>query len=218
MRTEELIGRLADNAAPVRPLPPPCLRVVSWLVIAVPVVAMVVAAMSPRPDLMEKITDSRYLTEQGAAVATALTAAFAALSATVPGRSRRMSLLPLAPLALWLGSLGQGCISGWLDAGTAELIFEPDWQCIPVIAMTGAIPAAAMTVMLRRGAPLHPRLAVALGALAAAALANVGLRLFHPQDASLMVLAWQFGTVAALTALSGCCARRLLRWRHLTAA
>lgn len=49
-----------------------------------------------------------------------------------------------------------------------------------------------------------------LGTLAAAALANFGLRLFHTADAALMVLVWQFGTVVLFTALAGLWGRRLL--------
>ena len=90
----------------------------------------------------------------------------------------------------------------------------PEWECLPVIMMTGAIPAIAMALMIRRGAPLMPRTTVALGALAAAALANVALRLFHSQDASLMVLVWQFGTVAMVTVLGGGIGNSLLHWRR----
>ena len=60
-----------------------------------------------------------------------------------------------------------------------------------------------MAVMLRRGAPLTPFATMALGGLAAAALGDFGLRLFHSQDASLMVLVWQFGTVVVLSVLAG---------------
>ena len=56
------------------------------------------------------------------------------------------------------------------------------------------------------------------GGLAASALADFGLRLFHTTDASLMVIVWQVGTVALLTALSALLGRRLLRWRHRLAA
>jgi hypothetical protein len=69
--------------------------------------------------------------------------------------------------------------------------------------------------MLRRAAPLAPVLSVGLGGLAAAALADFGLRLFHTQDASLMVLVWQVGTVTLLTALSAVLGRWVVRWRHL---
>lgn len=208
MNTEDLIERLAGDAAPVRPLPPPWRRAAAWFAVAVPAVAACVVIMSPRPDLAARLADGRYLVEQGAAVATAVLAAVAAFAAEVPGQRRRPALLALAPLALWLGSLGQGCLAA------GGMSFGPDWVCIPAIAMTGAVPAAVMAMMLRRGAPLLPRTTVTLGALAAAALANAGLRLFHPEDASLMVLVWQFGTVALLTALGGSLGRRLLHWRH----
>jgi hypothetical protein len=52
-----------------------------------------------------------------------------------------------------------------------------------------------------------PHAAVALAGLAAAGLGNFGLRLFHAQDASLMVLVWQFGSVAVLTGLAGSAGR-----------
>lgn len=65
--------------------------------------------------------------------------------------------------------------------------------------------------MLRRGAPFHSRLTIILGTLAAGALANFGLRLLHASDAAtLMVLVWQFGSVALFTALAGLQGRRLL--------
>jgi len=77
------------------------------------------------------------------------------------------------------------------------------------------VPAIAMALMLRRGAPLTPHVSAALGGLAAAGLGNFGLRLFHPQDASIMVLVWQMGTVFVLTALAGWAGHLLLDWHVL---
>jgi hypothetical protein len=83
--------------------------------------------------------------------------------------------------------------------------------------MVGAVPAAAMVLMVRRGAPLTPRLTAFLGALAAAALAYVGLRLVHPQDAAFMVFVWQFGSVVVFAAVAGALGRWLLPWRRAAA-
>jgi hypothetical protein len=55
--------------------------------------------------------------------------------------------------------------------------------------------------LARRVAPLRPARTLALGALAAAALGDFGLRLFHPIDASIMVLIWQAGSVLLLVAI-----------------
>jgi hypothetical protein len=218
METVDLIQRLATSVRPVRPLPPPWLRATHWLAIALPAMAVVVMLMSPRDDLLAKFSEARFLIEQAAAVATAVTAAIAAFCLVVPGHSRKFALLPVFPLAIWLGSLGYGCLRSWFEVGADAWRIYPDWVCFPSIAMVGAVPALTMAVMLRRGAPMAPRMTVALGALAAAAIGNFGLRLFHYQDAGLMVLIWQFGSVALLSALAGWSGSAILRWPHARTA
>lgn len=218
MDTERLIARLSAEARPVGRLPAPYRRALLWLAIGIPYVALVAIAMSPRPDLAAKFTEARYLVEQGAALATAVLAAVAAFSLGVPGRPRAIALLPLPALAVWLGSLGEGCWQAWVRLDADGLALSPDWICFPAIVLAGAIPGAAMVAMMRQGAPLAPHLTVAVGALAAAALGNVGLRLFHAQDASLMVLVWQFGSVALLSALASLLGGRILAWRPAATA
>ena len=213
MDTDRLIQTLVDTAAPVRPLPHPWVRSLLWLTIAIPYMALVVLVMSPRGDLAVKLTETRFLVEQFGALATGIAAAIAAFATTIPGYSRKVLLLPMLPLAVWLGALGQGCVSTLLRVGSNGLTLQPDWFCFPAIVLVGAIPAVTMVVMLRRGAPLMPCTTVTLGAMAAAGLGNFGLRFFHPQDASLMVLVWQFGSVFILAALSGCMGRYVLNWR-----
>jgi hypothetical protein len=215
MDTEKLIQTLVETAQPVRPLPRPLARTAMWLAIAIPYMALVVYVMSPRSDLVSKMSEARYLIEQVAALATGIAAAIAAFAATIPGYSRKVLLLPVPPLAVWFGVLGQGCVSIWLQFGTNGLTLQPDWFCFPAIVLVGAIPAVAMVAMLRRGAPLMPCTTVVLGGLAAAGLGNFGLRLFHPQDASLMVLVWQFGSVFILASLAGCLGRYVLNWRSV---
>jgi hypothetical protein len=217
MKTEDLIRTLAaDTRTPRRRLAPPAIRLGLWLAVSVPWIAIVVAVMGLRPDLAGKAGEPRWLLEQSAALMTALTAAMAAFCAGVPGRPRWEHAVPLLPLSLWIGLLAAGCLSAWSLAGPGGLGLQADWACLPGIAMVGLVPGIAMAVMLRRGAPLAPILSVGLGGLAAAALGDFGLRLFHAQDASLMVLVWQVGTVAALTALSAAIGRRIMRWSHLT--
>jgi hypothetical protein len=215
METDRLIEQLSDRVAPVRRLRNPWIRTAGWLALAVPYVAVVVLAMSPRDDLVTKLSDWRFLVEEIAALATGVTAAVAALAATIPGENRRLLWLPALPLAVWLGSLGLGCLQSWVQSGPDGLTLRPDWACFPAIVMVGLVPAIAMAIMLRRGAPLMPSVTVALGGLAAAGLGDFGLRLFHASDASLMVLVWQLGTVAILTTMAGCVGRYVLHWRGI---
>lgn len=217
MLTDDLIKHLAADVPAVRRLRPPWMRAILWLAIALPYVAIVVWGKLLMVDVAQTLADPRFMIEQAATFATALTAAIAAFRSIVPGFDRRVLLLPLAPLALWLGSVGQGCLQDWLQFGADGLAIRPDWECLPSASIIGIVPAAAMVVMLRRGAPLFPRLTMVLGALAVAAIGNFGMQLFHFRDASIMVLFWHLGSVAVLSALAGWLGGHVLGWRHAKA-
>lgn len=216
MNTDIFITRLVQINTPVRPLAPPRWRTLFWIALALPYVALVVLVIAPRADLATKLVDANYAVEISAAFATGLTAAFAAFATAVPGHNRRIASLPLFPLAIWLGSIGNGCIQTLI--GPEGFSLHSDWFCIPATVLVGLIPAIAMAVMLRQGAPLAPHLTAALGGLAAAGFGNFGLRLFHEQDASLVVLIWQFGTVLVLTILAALAGQYLLNWRSIIEA
>jgi hypothetical protein len=218
METDELIRRLAADAQPVRRLGPPWRRALLWLGVAVPCVAAVVSGKLGMVDPAQLLADPRFILEQAATLATAIAAAFAAFASVVPSFDRRVLLLPLAPLAVWLASVGQGCVADWLQRGADGLAIRPDWECLPSAIVIGIVPAVAMVAMLRRGAALHPRLTLAMGALAVAAISNFGMQLFHFRDASIMVLSWHLGSVAVLSLLGGWLGRRVLGWRPAAAA
>ena len=218
METAELIKRLAADTSKVRRLQPPWVRAMLWLAIALPYVAVVVRGKLMMVDASQTLADPRFMIEQAATLATALTAAFAAFCSTVPGFDRKMLLLPLAPLALWIASVGHGCVQDWLQFGADGLAIRPDWQCLPSATIIGIVPAVAMVAMLRRGAPLYPRLTLMLGALAVAAIGNFGMQFFHFRDASIMLLFWHLGNVAVLSVLAGWLGRYALGWRHANAA
>lgn len=149
--TRDLIARLSNNLPAVRSLAPAHRRALTWLLLAAPSVAAFVFLFSPRRDLAAKLDDWRFLVEQGATLATAILAAICAFAMTVPGRDRRMALLPLVPLAIWIGVLGDGCVRDVLAGVPSGLGFRADWVCLPIIAAVGAWPAVLMLVMLRRG-------------------------------------------------------------------
>lgn len=213
METNAVIRRLAGDARPVRPLASPWTRTALWLALAAPYVALVIVLMSPRPDLGLKFSEPRFLIEEGAALATGIAAALAAFATVIPGFDRKFLLTPVFPAAIWLGSLGEGCVRQWLVQGSAGLSLQSDWMCLPAIVIVGLVPAIGMVAMLRRGAPMMPCVSIGLAGLAAAGLGDFGLRFFHPQDASLMVLVWQVGSVVLLSAAASCTGRYLLSWR-----
>ena len=213
--TEQLIRQLAGRANPVRPLARPYARAGVWLALSVFYIALVLLIMPARRDLSSKFYEHLFVIELLAALATGIAAAVAAFATVVPGYSRRWVMLPLLPLMIWLGSLGPGCIQELNRFGIRSLPLSHNPWCFPFIALLGATPAVAISVMLRRGAPLTPHLTAALGGLAAAGLGNVGVRIIHPEDVSVMLLVWHAGGVIALSAFAGSAGRHLLNWRSI---
>lgn len=217
MDTDALIARLANDARPVRRLMPPWKRAALWLALAVPPILAVVAFHGIEVNLATFLVDRRMLIEEVATLATAVTAAIAAFASTVPGRGRNWLWLPALPFAVWLLTVGKGCLDDWMRLGAAGLALRPDDCFLPMI-LVGTVPAAAMIAMLRRGAPLHPRLTLLLGTLATAAVANFGLRFFHIGDVSIMLLVWHFGVLAAFLCAAAAVGPRILRWNNSAAA
>jgi len=212
--TDDLIRQLAGANAPVRRLRPPWVRALLWLAVAGPYVALVIWLHPHTPEIIVSLADMRMVVEVAAALATGMTAACAAFCSTVPGYDRRMLWLPVPPAAVWAATLGVGCLNDWLAYGAAALALRPDWDCLPPAIMVGSLPLVVILVMLRRGAPLRPKISVALAALAVAGLGNAAMRLFHPGDATVMILVWHVGIAFALTALAGLLGKLVLSWRQ----
>lgn len=215
METVELIRILARTARPVKRLPSPGLRVLVWLTLSLAYAGAVLLAVGARPDIAEKLGETRFLVETGAAFATAVLAAMAAFCASCPGHLRLERLAPLPALLLWLASLGKGSWEAWVQAGPNGHMIAADllcFSCFLGILLISAVPGALTLAMIRQGAPMAPAVTMALAALAVTSLGVAVLRLLDPQDASMAVLVWQFGSVVLLSALGALSGRWLLRW------
>lgn len=218
MDTDTLIRELAEGAHPVQSLARPWVRAAAWLVIAVPSALLVVIMMSGRGDWVSRLLMPRVIGEELFALTTGILAAIAAFASTVPGYNRKVLFLPLVPLALWLGGLGQSSVREWLQLTSQGFSMRSEWVCLPATIVAGAVPAIAMAVMLRRGAPLTPRLSVLLGGLAAAGLGNLGVCITHHAYGNVLVLVWHVSIVVVLTGLVGSAGRYLLSWRAIVLA
>ena len=210
MKTEGLIERLAAELTPVRRIARPARRLVRWLLISVPAACLVVWSFGVRPDLAARLADRTFLGEEGAALLTALVGIYAALCAGLPDQPGWKVWLPMAPMALWIGVLGQQCLDVFLRVGPEGLQVTSDAMCLPAIAVGGLVPAIAIVVMLRRSGKFRTTHACLCGALGAAALGAAALRLYHMEDAAIMVIVWQLGSVALFTLVAGAISRMLV--------
>jgi len=177
---DRLIGALAADLQPVRPLLPPALRTLLWLIL----VAIVAAVLAMFADVsatwhrLSAVSDT-WLAALGC-IATMAAAALAAFELSLPDRSRAWALLPLPAAVLWVGASGLGCMGGVLLPGTHVAATGETLDCLLFIVGLSAPLAAAMMLVLRRGYSLAPPLTAAMAGLASAAAAATLLNLFHP--------------------------------------
>lgn len=213
MDIDHLIQELASHAKPVTRLPAPWRRAARWIAASLVYVGVVVAIWVLVGGGLPGSIESHLVLELAAILATAIAAAVAAFSSVVPGRDRRFLLLPLVPVGVWLATLGHDCLQDWQALGSAGLQVRADWDCALPAFVLSVLPAGTMVSMLRRGAPLIPATSLALGALAAAAMANFGLRIFHAGDVSIQILAWHIGGAVIVTMIAAALGRHVLDWR-----
>ncbi|MBI1779468.1 MAG: DUF1109 domain-containing protein [Proteobacteria bacterium] len=200
MRPDDLIERLVADAHPVRRLSSPLVRSAIWCGATVLFVGLFALGYGLRVDLPEKLGEPLFVNQMTAALLTGVAAAIAAFHLSLPDRPVWLAWLPVPPLVFWIGTLSTGCFLDWIDYGADGLAVGNSAMCFVLIAVSGTVPAGLLYAMLRRTRPFRPMMATVTGALAVASLAAAGLRLFHELDASLMVLVWQFGSVAAIVA------------------
>jgi hypothetical protein len=76
-------------------------------------------------------------------------------------------------------------------------------SCFASLVLTSVPLGIALIIMLRYAAMVRSGTVAMLGGLAVAAITSTALALFHDLDATVMILVWNLGTAAFITAV-GC--------------
>jgi hypothetical protein len=213
MNTDRLIDALAEDLAPAPPLPSPWLRAARWLLGAGVFLAVMILTMASPSEVATNVSDWPFVFYQAIAVLTGVMAAGATFASTVPGDSGRSVRLATVLAAIWAGSLAIGAVHEWTGNGM-NLAARGEWGCVAMIVLGGGFMALMLGLMLRRGAPLTPRLTSALAMLAGAGLANVGACVSHAHTFSAIVLVWHGATVLTLVAAGALAGRWVFSWHR----
>jgi len=177
--TESLIQSLGDQLTPVRRLPSPWVRTLGWLLAVVAIAAGLLAHYGAGRMIGRWIAEPDIAVAGAGAVATAITAAWAAFALGVPGRSWRWALLPLPWLVLWVGASGLGCMRDWLGPSAHIARFNEASDCL-IFIISFSVPLSALLIwLLRRAYPLRPVLAAVMIGLASAAASAALLEICH---------------------------------------
>jgi hypothetical protein len=183
-----------------------------WLTL-VAMVGGVVGLSGVRPDLAQQLRDPGYLLETVLLAVAGMVAALSALQEAVPGHEARplertgpLGLVLVAAL-LWFRYPMQG------DVAVSHFIVAGVGCAVRTVALA-ALPWGALLIAVRRGAPLAPAKAGALGGAAAFCMAALLMRVHCPLDERLHLLVWHALPVAGGTVLSAVIGLAWLRrWR-----
>jgi hypothetical protein len=211
-RTPDLIDALVETATPVRRLRPPIVRAGLWLAFAAIVLGLIAIAHGMRPDFSDRVRQPLFVLGMLGALATSILAAVASFRLSLPDSSRLWAVLPLPALALWVATIGYGCLTDWVNMDPDGVHIGEAVRCFATLLMTSVPLSIAMLIMLRYAALLRPVEVSIMGGLAVAAVTAFALSLFHDLDATVMILIWNLGAAVLIAALGSLFGRSILEW------
>ncbi len=214
METSDLIRSLAVNAPPVRRLRPPLVRAAGWLLLAAVLMGLMTLSHGVRPQFGERMQDMVFATNMIASLLTGILATIATFFASLPDRSRRWLFLPAPALLVWMSTIGYQCFAGWVPVPPGAITVEAASGCLATLVLTSLPLSLLMLAMLRYAATLRPTSIILMGSLAVSAITATALSMFHPLDATAMVLGWNLGTAVLFLAGAAVFSRRMSRARN----
>lgn len=197
MKTEQLIESMTANLAPVRRYRAPWLRALGFLGFAA-VLGATVAILHEKTLAGVTLDSLMVKPTLVSALLTGVLAAFAAFFIGQPDRSRMWSMLPVPAFGLWLGSLGHQCLTQWVAFGPNGMSLGETAQCFATFFVVAAPLGLAAVLMLKRMAVFERTRITLLGSLSVAGLTAAAMDVFHPVDASVLVILFNLGTALVL--------------------
>ena len=167
------------------------------------VVGLLAVAHGLRPDISMRLQEPVFVVGTIGALATAILAAIASFKLSLPDGSRFWLLLPCPALALWVSTIGYGCLADWVSMDPSGVRMGEAVRCFATLLLTSIPLSIAMLVMLRHAAWLRPSTVSVTGGLAVAAMTSFALSLIHNLDATVMVLVWNLGSGTLIAVLGG---------------
>lgn len=207
---DELIDKLAQDTAALKPAPHPYRLSLAWMgwAIAYLVVALLISGV--RPDLANKFHQPWFVAEIAALFciffATSLSASL--LSFPDMHQLRRLAFAPVIAFAVFVAVM----FFAWqADYPPAPLPMH-SFQCTLSITLFSLLPAAWMIYVMRKFASTHYHLAGACGLLFAFSIGAIWLRLYEVNDSIMHVIEWHYLPMIAFGMIGLWLGRVLLKW------
>ena len=129
--------------------------------------------------LARQLQTPSFIVGTAASLLTGGLAALGCLVASLPDRSRSWLLLPLPPLAVWLATLGHGCLTDWVSYDEGSLRLGSAVRCFTTVLLISLPLSALMFAMLRHVARLRPAPVTLAAGLAVAGVTSTAMSLLY---------------------------------------
>lgn len=211
MKTDDLIGLLAADAAPPAPLRPGRIGAAALAGIVV-VLGLFLALAGTRQDLAVVLMQPEVAAKTLIPLVLftlSLPLALAALRPDAKPRAVTSLVLPgLAALGLWVWAFA----TLPPEQRFAEVSPFSVGECLGLIVGLSILPLGLLLGLMRQGASLAPGRAGALAGLGVGCGITAGYSLFCTQDNPLFYVTWYGAAILIVTLAGAALGRRLLRW------
>lgn len=187
---DDLVARLAQDAAAVKPAPHPYMLSLKWTIAAAIYIAVSLALSGPRPDLLERFHSAWFAAEivalLGIFIVTSLSTALLAFPDL--HQKRRLAFAPVVPFILFLVFM----FFAWLADNPPSPLPVHSFECTLGITLMALLPAAWAFYSLRKYASTHYRLAGSAALLSAFSVGALWLRLHEATDSIAHLIEWHY--------------------------
>jgi hypothetical protein len=207
---DELISKLAQDAAVVKPAPHPYLLSMKWVGAAAGYLALLLMITGLRPDILMKLQQPWFVTEIaalfGILVSTSLSAAL--LSFPDLHQIRRVAFSPVIAFALFLLVM----LLAWQADNPPAALPAHRFECTACITLLALLPAAWTFFDMRKFASTHFNWAGSIVLLSAFSVGALWERLHEVNDSILHVVEWHYLPMIVFGVVGLWLGKVLLKW------
>lgn len=207
---ENLIDRLARDAAPVNPAPHPFMLSLGWVTGAAIYLVVSLWLSGLRPDLAQKLQEPWFVAELAALALLFVAASLSAAVLAFPDlhQMRKAAWAPAGLFALFVAII----LFAWrADAPPAPLPMH-SFECTASITLFSLLPAVWTFFSMRRFASTHYRWAGSIALLSAFSVGALWLRLHELNDSIIHVIQWHYLPMLGIGLIGWWLGKRVLKW------
>ncbi|MFH1494897.1 MAG: DUF1109 domain-containing protein [Pseudomonadota bacterium] len=207
---EELVDSLAQDAAPVKPVPHPLKLSLGWAAAAVAYLVLSLWISGLRPDLGQKLQEPWFVAELASLALIFLATSLSAAVLAFPDlhQMKKTAWAPVGLFALFIGIM----FFAWrADVPPAPLPMH-SFECTASITLFALLPAVWTFFSMRKFASTHSHWAGSVALLFAFSVGALWLRLYELNDSIIHVIEWHYLPMLGIGLIGWWMGKRLLKW------